>query len=146
MKPISALASLRRTPWKASLHKIAVCRCCRRLDAWAAAQSKVVPNVEAQARYWRTASRGALRSNSPARCRHRVASVSNWGGYGLVAALSRLAGRNLLPSVEHETQLIRRMVEIGLVDGTTGNAEPTVDDFSTEENGAALEQLHRAVG
>ena len=75
-----------------------------------------------------------------------IASVSNWGGYGLVAALSRLAGRNLLPSVEHETRLIRRMVEIGLVDGTTGNAVPTVDNFSTEENGAALEQLHQAVG
>ena len=75
-----------------------------------------------------------------------IASVSNWGGYGLVAALSRLAGRNLLPSVEHETRLIRRMVEIGLVDGTTGDAVPTVDTFSTEENGAALDQLHRAVG
>ena len=75
-----------------------------------------------------------------------IASVSNWGGYGLVAALSRLAGRNLLPSVEHETRLIRRMIEMGLVDGTTGNAVPTVDNFSTEENGAALEQLHQAVG
>ena len=75
-----------------------------------------------------------------------IASVSNWGGYGLVAALSKVAGRNLLPSVEHETRLIRRMVEIGLVDGTTGDAVPTVDTFSTEVNGAALEQLHRAVG
>ena len=75
-----------------------------------------------------------------------IASVSNWGGYGLVAALSRLAGRNLLPTVEHETGLIRRMVEIGIVDGTTGDAVPTVDNFSTEENGAVLEQLHRAVG
>ncbi|MCH8898250.1 MAG: DUF4392 domain-containing protein, partial [Chloroflexi bacterium] len=28
-----------------------------------------------------------------------IASVSNWGGYGLVAALSRLVGRNLLPSI-----------------------------------------------
>ena len=75
-----------------------------------------------------------------------IASVSNWGGYGLVAALSRLAGRNLLPTVEHETKLIRRMVEMGIVDGTTGDAAPTVDNFSIEENGAVLEQLHRAVG
>ena len=75
-----------------------------------------------------------------------VASVSNWGGYGLVAALSRLAGRNLLPTVEHETRLIHRMVEIGVVDGTTGKAVPTVDDFTTEENGAVLEQLHEMVG
>ena len=75
-----------------------------------------------------------------------VASVSNWGGYGLVAALSRLAGRNLLPTVEHETNLINRMVEIGVVDGTTGKAVPTVDNFTTDENAAVLEQLHGVVG
>ncbi len=75
-----------------------------------------------------------------------IASVSNWGGYGVVAALSRLAGRNLLPSVDHETRLIHRMVEIGVVDGTTGKAVPTVDDFTTEENGEVLQQLHRLVG
>ena len=75
-----------------------------------------------------------------------IASVSNWGGYGLVTALSSLAGNNLLPTVEHETRLIRRMVEIGVVDGTTGNALPTVDAFSTEENGEVLMQLQRLVG
>ena len=75
-----------------------------------------------------------------------IASVSNWGGYGLVTALSRLAGRNLLPSVEHETRLIHRLVEMGVVDGTTGKAIPTVDDFTTEENGEVLEQLHRLAG
>ena len=75
-----------------------------------------------------------------------VASVSNWGGYGLVAALSRLTGRNLLPTAEHETKLIERLVEIGVVDGTTGEAVPTVDAFSTDENAAVLAQLHRWVG
>ena len=75
-----------------------------------------------------------------------IASVSNWGGYGLVAALSRLAGKNLLPSVEHETRMVHRMIEIGVVDGTTGRAVPTVDDFSLEENGKVLEQLHGMVG
>lgn len=75
-----------------------------------------------------------------------VASVSNWGGYGLVAALSRLVGRNLLPTAEHETRLIHRMVDIGVVDGTTGKAVPTVDDFTTDENAAVLAQLHRVVG
>jgi hypothetical protein len=74
-----------------------------------------------------------------------ITSVSNWGGYGLVAALSRLAGKNLLPTVDHETRLIKRMVEIGVVDGTTGEAIPTVDNFSLDVNGAVLEQLHRAV-
>ena len=72
-----------------------------------------------------------------------IASVSNWGGYGLVAALSRLAGKNLLPSVEHETRIIREMVEAGAVDGTTGEAIATVDNFTTEENVAILVRLHR---
>ena len=74
-----------------------------------------------------------------------IASVSNWGGYGLAAALSQLAGRNLLPSVAAETELIHRMIAAGAVDGTTGAAVPTVDDFSAAENGAILTRLHRLV-
>jgi len=72
-----------------------------------------------------------------------IASVSNWGGYGLVAAISRLTGRNLLPSAEAEDQMVQGMVAAGAVDGTTGDAVPTVDNFSMEENGALLARLHR---
>ncbi len=72
-----------------------------------------------------------------------IASVSNWGGYGLVAALSRIAGRNLLPTVEHETRLIHRLVDLGAVDGTTGEGKYYVDGFTTEENGELLTRLHR---
>ena len=74
-----------------------------------------------------------------------IASVSNWGGYGLVAALSRIAGKNLLPSVESETAMLHGMVAAGVVDGTTGDAVPTVDNFSAEENSALLARLHRRV-
>ncbi len=74
-----------------------------------------------------------------------IASVSNWGGYGLVAALSRISGKNLLPSVESETAMLHGMIESGVVDGTTGDAVPTVDNFSAEENGALLARLHRVV-
>jgi len=74
-----------------------------------------------------------------------IASVSNWGGYGLVAALSRISGKNLLPSVESETAMLHGMIELGVVDGTTGDAVPTVDNFSAEENGALLARLHRVV-
>ena len=74
-----------------------------------------------------------------------IASVSNWGGYGLVAALSRISGKNLLPSVESETAMLHNMIEAGVVDGTTGDAVPTVDNFSAEENGALLARLHRVV-
>jgi len=72
-----------------------------------------------------------------------IASVSNWGGYGLVAALSRIAGRNLLPSVEHETRLIQRLVDLGAVDGTTGEGKYYVDGFTTEQNGELLSRLHQ---
>ncbi|NQW24005.1 MAG: DUF4392 domain-containing protein [SAR202 cluster bacterium] len=72
-----------------------------------------------------------------------IASVSNWGGYGLIAALSRIAGKNLLPSVESETAMLHGMVAAGVVDGTTGEAVPTVDNFSAEENGFMLSRLHR---
>ena len=37
-----------------------------------------------------------------------VASCSNWGGYGLVAAMSLKRGENLLPSVEDSMQMVRR--------------------------------------
>lgn len=72
-----------------------------------------------------------------------IASVSNWGGYGLVAAISRLTGRNLLPTAEAEDLMVQGMVRAGAVDGTTGDAVPTVDNFSMEENGALLARLHR---
>ena len=74
-----------------------------------------------------------------------IASVSNWGGYGLAAALSQLAGENLLPNAEDEARMVQQMIAAGAVDGTTGDAVPTVDNFSMEENGALLARLHRWV-
>ena len=41
-----------------------------------------------------------------------------------MAALSQLTGKDLLPSVEHETEMLDRMAEMGIVDGTTGEAIP----------------------
>ncbi len=75
-----------------------------------------------------------------------IASVSNWGGYGLVAAMSRIAGRNLLPSSDDEARMVEGMIEAGAVDGTTGDAVPTVDNFSMDENGQLLARLHGVVG
>ncbi len=70
-----------------------------------------------------------------------IASVSNWGGYGLVASMSRLCGRNLLPSVEDEQDLLREAVAAGCVDGMSGIAEHKVDGFTMEENSNALRAL-----
>ena len=74
-----------------------------------------------------------------------LASVSNWGGYGLVSALSRFVGRNLLPKVEHEDRMITQMVDDGAVDGGSGINRYYVDNFTLEENGELLGLLHKIV-
>ena len=74
-----------------------------------------------------------------------IASVSNWGGYGLLTAMSRIEGRNLLPGTDDEARMVEGMIEAGAVDGTTGDAVPTVDNFSMAENGQLLGRLHDIV-
>jgi len=71
-----------------------------------------------------------------------IASVSNWGAYGLIAALSLLVGKNLLPSGEEEEDMIRAMVDAGAVDGVSGKKVYSVDAWSLSENRQALEALH----
>ena len=71
-----------------------------------------------------------------------ISSVSNWGGYGLVTALSRRRGRNLLPSVEAEQDLVRRTVDAGAVDGMSTKQEYKVDGFTLEENSETVKRLH----
>ena len=71
-----------------------------------------------------------------------ITSVSNWGGWGLAAALSRLTGKNLLPTVEVESERIRKCVEMGVVDGFTGEAKASVDGFPLDEYNQTLAQLH----
>jgi len=58
-----------------------------------------------------------------------VAGVSNWGAYGIVAALARLTGRPLLHSPGQERRMIEACVAAGAVDGVTRRREPTVDGF-----------------
>lgn len=70
-----------------------------------------------------------------------IASVSNWGGYGLVASMSKLSGTNLLPTIEQEQALLKETVAAGCVDGMSGIAEHKVDGFTMEENSDALRAL-----
>ena len=71
-----------------------------------------------------------------------IASVANWGAYGVLAALSRLTGRNLLPRPVDESACIRRLVSLGAVDGVTGVADSTVDSFNLSANVAVLDRLN----
>jgi hypothetical protein len=75
-----------------------------------------------------------------------IASVSNWGGYGLVAALSAIVGENLLPTVEDERRLVERTAALGAVDGTTGEPDGKVDGFGPEVTAEILAALHALVG
>ena len=63
-----------------------------------------------------------------------LSSVSNWGGYGLVASLSKLSGKNLMPTVHEDMDLIKKTVDLGAVDGMSNSQEYKVDGFTLEEN------------
>ena len=71
-----------------------------------------------------------------------VASTSNWGGYGLIAALSEKKNINLLPSIQREVEILDGFVEAGAVDGVSQKRISNVDGFSKEQNSAILQRLH----
>ncbi len=71
-----------------------------------------------------------------------ISSTSNWGGYGLVAALSLEVGRNLLPDVDTDADCIRFLVDAGAVSGVSGEHDYLVDEFTLDENAAVLNELH----
>ncbi len=74
-----------------------------------------------------------------------LASVSNWGGYGLAASLSKLSGKNLLPSVEEDMAIIRKTADTGAVDGMSGVQEYKADGFTLEENAETIRALQALI-
>ena len=74
-----------------------------------------------------------------------LASVSNWGGYGLAASLSKLAGKNLLPSVEEDMATIRKTADTGAVDGMSALQEYKADGFTLEENAETIRALQALI-
>jgi len=83
-------------------------------------------------------------------CDHLVvAGVSNWGAYGLMAALAVLRpdwtatiGKFLI--AERDLAVTRAIVEeAGAVDGVTARREATVDGFGAEIHGALIDELGR---
>jgi hypothetical protein len=75
-----------------------------------------------------------------------VATVSNWGAYGVVAYLSQLAGRDLLPADAEESSALDLLVLHGAVDGMTGKAEAGVDGFPLGMDVEVLGKLRGALG
>ncbi len=70
-----------------------------------------------------------------------AACVSNWGAYGLLAALSRQTGIDLLPSTQAEIARIQEMVAFGACDGVLSRQSDSVDGYSLQENSCILDQL-----
>jgi len=73
-----------------------------------------------------------------------VAGVSNWGGYGIAAALGRLTGLDLLHTPEIERRLIEACVAAGACDGVTRRREPTVDGLASDTHAAVVDLLRLA--
>jgi hypothetical protein len=73
-----------------------------------------------------------------------VGGTSNWGAYGLVAALAREVGRDLLHAPSLEARLIDACVRAGAIDGITRQAEPTVDGLDVSAHAAVVELLRLA--
>ncbi|MGH7331778.1 MAG: DUF4392 domain-containing protein [Candidatus Rokuibacteriota bacterium] len=73
-----------------------------------------------------------------------VAGVSNWGAYGITAALGRLEGRALLHSPDTERRLIEACVKAGAVDGITRRPEATVDGLDPDVHAAFVRLLEVA--
>jgi hypothetical protein len=70
-----------------------------------------------------------------------VAGTSNWGAYGIVAALARLTGLPLLHAPALERRLITACVLAGGHDGITRRREPTVDGLGLDVHAAVVELL-----
>ena len=80
-----------------------------------------------------------------------LASVSNWGAYGLTAMLALLTQTDLLPSASDDAAWINAMRQVGAADGVTGElGASTVDGFPSERTAAVLAHLsdiqHRYAG
>ena len=83
-------------------------------------------------------------------CDHLVvAGVSNWGAYGLMAALAVLradwsATIAKFLTAERDLAVTRAVVDqAGAVDGVTARREATVDGFGPEVHGALIDELAR---
>jgi hypothetical protein len=69
-----------------------------------------------------------------------IATVSNWGVYGIIAAMSRELRQDLF-SLFEPVEIVRHLVDRGAVDGKTGAAECTEDGFPLAVGLSIITQL-----
>jgi len=73
-----------------------------------------------------------------------IASVSNWGVYGVIAALCRLLNRDLFGIFNPET-IANYLVDNGCVDGITTRQESSEDGFPISVGMSIIQQLRDLV-
>ena len=73
-----------------------------------------------------------------------IASVSNWGVYGVMAALCDLLNRDLFDLIDPETTA-NYLVANGCVDGVTNRREASEDGFPIEISKSIIQQLRNTV-
>ena len=70
-----------------------------------------------------------------------IATVSNWGAYGIAAALSELTGIRLLLSFQEAEKFLLRTVEMGSVDGISHEHVARVDGFGMDTEREIIDGL-----
>lgn len=74
-------------------------------------------------------------------------TVSNWGGYGVSAALAiALDDPRLLHDAAAESRMLRAAGLAGLIDGVSGFTEPTSDGLSEAVHMSVVDLLHGVIG
>ena len=73
-----------------------------------------------------------------------IASVSNWGVYGVIAALCRLLNQDLFENFDPET-VAKYLVANGCVDGVTNRMESSEDGFPISVGISIIKQLRDLV-
>lgn len=70
-----------------------------------------------------------------------IATVSNWGAYGIAAYLGLMTGRKLMADFKEIQDYIKRIVELGSVDGVLGEHVVGVDGFDMETEKEIVDAL-----
>lgn len=70
-----------------------------------------------------------------------IATVSNWGAYGIVAALAEQTGISLLVSFREAEKFLLRTVEMGSVDGISHEHVARVDGFGMDTEQEIIDGL-----
>ena len=73
-----------------------------------------------------------------------IASVSNWGAYGVIAYLEKMSGETLLPSFKEVDDYLHHIVELGSVDGIHVKNVKSVDGKEWHIEEEILDALREA--